>query len=53
MLISKCVPGSLNSSYQNLLVNVGSRFETMEVGIPCNLKIRSMKVWETKEEVKG
>jgi hypothetical protein len=39
VLIFKEVLCNLNNSFQNLLVNVGSLSETIEVGMPCNLKI--------------
>ena len=53
MLRCNWVPYTLNSSFQKLLVKVGSQSETMEWGMPWRLKIWSMKIWATMDVVNG
>ena len=53
VLFWRCVPFSLKSYYQKLLVKVGSRLDTMEVSMPWSLNILSMKTWSTNFWVNG
>jgi len=53
VLMFSWVPCNLNSSCQNVLAKVVSQSDTIKVGIPCNLKIRSRKTCATSVGVKG
>ena len=46
------VSWSLITSFQKLFVNVVPRSDTMEVNMPCKLKISSMNIWATSHGVK-
>lgn len=47
MLILSCVPDSLNSSHHKWIMNIGSRWLIIDLGIPCNLIMYSINFLTT------